>query len=98
MEVTIARNMTVADAGVAKQFLKGRTYDVDAHVKRRLQRAGALADPKTAKEEPAEDKGPDLNRMNKAQLIEHAATLGLTLGEELTKAQLIEAINAKPAE
>lgn len=34
----------------------------------------------------------DLRRMNKNDLLAHAATLGITVSDELTKAQIIDAI------
>lgn len=34
----------------------------------------------------------DIRRMNKAELLEHAGTLGVKVNEELTKAQIIAAI------
>lgn len=54
MEVKIIRNMVVADGGVARQFIKGKTYtDLAADTVRRLKRAGAVGDAPVAKAKAA---------------------------------------------
>jgi Rho termination factor, N-terminal domain len=48
----------------------------------------------TAAEPVVEDKTPDLEAMTKAELVDHAATQGVETTTRMTKAELIEAIQA----
>lgn len=75
----------------------GSLVEVDEPTAKNLLHRGK-ATLATAEDGADDEDGVDLSKLNKAQLLEHAAANGVEADDSLTKAQIIAAIEAKQAE
>lgn len=102
MKALILRNMTVANAkGEAQAFEKSDvpvTID-DVETYRRLNRAGAAVVYMEEKAPESSDaaEGVDIDKLNKAGLIDYAAAEKIEIDADATKAVILEAIKAAKA-
>ena len=76
-----------------KHAVTGKPIEVDEHIAEQLIKAGAV---KVESKDDADTDGDDqaLGSMKKAELLELAKQLGVEASDELTKAQIVELIEA----
>lgn len=76
----------------AKVVRAGTRVHLDEHTAKDFLRRGKAELIGATPGEPDETPPVDLGRMNKAQLLEHAAEAGVEANDDMTKAQILEAI------